>query len=67
MSDQVDRTVLPIRRPPFKGVANQRAVARNSVNLGPAITFALADFILLLALAVEIGHRAGTTTPPSAP
>jgi hypothetical protein len=23
MSDQVDRTALPIRRPPFKGVANQ--------------------------------------------
>ena len=23
MSDQIDRTVLPIRRPPFKGVANQ--------------------------------------------
>ncbi len=23
MSDQVDRTVLPIRRPPFRGVANK--------------------------------------------
>ena len=23
MTDQVDRTVLPIRRPPFSGVANQ--------------------------------------------
>ena len=23
MSDQIDRTVLPIRRPPFRGVANQ--------------------------------------------
>jgi hypothetical protein len=27
--------------------------------LGPAITFALIDFIVALALAVEIGHRAG--------
>jgi BASS family bile acid:Na+ symporter len=32
--------------------------------LGPAITFALIDFILPLALAVEIGHRA---EPASAP
>ena len=39
----------------------------NPVYLGPAITFALADFILPLALAVEIGHRAGTNTPASAP
>jgi BASS family bile acid:Na+ symporter len=31
----------------------------NPVYLGPAITFALVDFILPLALAVEIGHRAG--------
>jgi hypothetical protein len=23
MSDQIDRTVLPIRRPPFRGVANK--------------------------------------------
>jgi len=33
----------------------------NPVYLGPAITFALVDFILPLALAVEIGHRAGAT------
>jgi hypothetical protein len=31
--------------------------------LAPAITFALVDFILPLALAVEIGHRAASTTP----
>jgi BASS family bile acid:Na+ symporter len=31
----------------------------NPVYLGPALTFALVDFILPLALAVEIGHRAG--------
>ena len=30
------------------------------VYLGPALTFALVDFVLPLALAVEIGHRAGT-------
>jgi hypothetical protein len=35
----------------------------NPVYLGPAITFALVDFILPLALAVEIGHRAGAKTP----
>jgi len=35
----------------------------NPVYLGPAITFALVDFILPLALAVEIGHRAGTSEP----
>jgi ACR3 family arsenite transporter len=29
------------------------------VYLGPALTFALVDFVLPLALAVEIGHRAG--------
>jgi predicted Na+-dependent transporter len=29
------------------------------VYLGPALTFALVDFILPLALAVELGHRAG--------
>jgi predicted Na+-dependent transporter len=34
--------------------------------LGPAITFALVDFILPLALAVEIGHRAQATTPTPA-
>jgi predicted Na+-dependent transporter len=34
--------------------------------LGPAITFALVDFILPLALAVEIGHRAGATAPTTA-
>jgi BASS family bile acid:Na+ symporter len=32
--------------------------------LGPAITFSLIDFILPLALAVEIGHRAASSTPP---
>ena len=31
----------------------------NPVSLGPALTFALVDFILPLVLAVEIGHRAG--------
>jgi BASS family bile acid:Na+ symporter len=35
----------------------------NPVYLGPALTFALVDFILPLALAVEIGHRAGTPEP----
>jgi predicted Na+-dependent transporter len=35
----------------------------NPVYLGPAITFALVDFIIPLALAVEIGHRAGTPEP----
>jgi predicted Na+-dependent transporter len=34
--------------------------------LGPAITFALVDFILPLALAVEIGHRAGARAPAAA-
>jgi BASS family bile acid:Na+ symporter len=29
------------------------------VYLGPALTFALVDFVLPLALAVELGHRAG--------
>ena len=38
----------------------------NPVYLGPAITFALVDFILPLALAVEIGHRAGATAPAPA-
>jgi hypothetical protein len=32
--------------------------------LGPAITFSLIDFVLPLALAVEIGHRAASSTPP---
>ena len=32
----------------------------NPVYLGPALTFALVDFVLPLVLAVEIGHRAGT-------
>ena len=38
-----------------------------AVYLGPAITFALVDFILPLALAVEIGHRAaaGTAKAPA--
>jgi predicted Na+-dependent transporter len=35
----------------------------NATYLGPAITFALIDFILPLAVAVEIGHRARPTTP----
>ena len=35
----------------------------NPVYLAPAITFALVDFIVPLALAVEIGHRAGTPEP----
>ena len=35
----------------------------NPVYLGPALTFALVDFIVPLALAVEIGHRAGTPEP----
>jgi predicted Na+-dependent transporter len=35
----------------------------NPIYLGPAITFALVDFILPLALAVEIGHRARATAP----
>jgi hypothetical protein len=32
----------------------------NPVYLGLAITFALVDFIVPLALAVELGHRGGT-------
>jgi predicted Na+-dependent transporter len=35
----------------------------NPVYLGPAITFALVDFILPLAVAVEIGHGARATAP----
>jgi len=35
----------------------------NPVYRGPAITFALVGFILPLALAVQIGHRAGTAQP----
>jgi len=35
----------------------------NPTYLGPAIVFALIDFILPIALAVEIGHRAGATVP----
>jgi BASS family bile acid:Na+ symporter len=31
----------------------------NAVYLGPAITFTLVDFVLPVAAAVEIGHRAG--------
>lgn len=34
----------------------------NPVYLGPAITFALVDFIIPLAVAVEIGHRARANT-----
>jgi predicted Na+-dependent transporter len=38
----------------------------NPTYLGPAITFALVDFIVPLALAVEIGHRPPkTVTEPS--
>jgi BASS family bile acid:Na+ symporter len=33
--------------------------------LAPALTFALVDFILPLALAVEIGRRAAATAPPA--
>jgi predicted Na+-dependent transporter len=39
----------------------------NPVYLGPAITFALVDFIVPLALAVEIAHRAGTPEPAPEP
>jgi len=40
----------------------------NPVYLGPALTFALVDFILPLALAVELGHRTGGRNQPrSAP
>jgi len=39
----------------------------NPTYLGPAITFALVVFILPLALAVEIGHRAGTPEPAPEP
>jgi predicted Na+-dependent transporter len=35
----------------------------NPTYLGPAITFALVGLVLPLALAVEIGHRAGATKP----
>jgi hypothetical protein len=35
----------------------------NPVYLGLAITFALVDFIVPLALAVELGHRGGTPEP----
>jgi BASS family bile acid:Na+ symporter len=38
-----------------------------AVYIGPAITFALVDFILPLALAVEIGHRAGARAGGTAP
>ena len=39
----------------------------NPTYLAPAITFALVDFVLPLALAVEIGHRAPSSTPSSRP
>jgi predicted Na+-dependent transporter len=39
----------------------------NPVYLGPALTFALVDFVVPLALAVEIGHRAGTRKPAQEP
>jgi predicted Na+-dependent transporter len=35
----------------------------DAVYLGPALTFALVDFIVPLALAVELGHRAGAKEP----
>jgi uncharacterized membrane protein YfbV (UPF0208 family) len=38
----------------------------NPTYLGPAITFALVGLVLPLALAVEIGHRAGTPEPAPA-
>jgi BASS family bile acid:Na+ symporter len=37
----------------------------NPTYLGPAIVFALIDFILPIALAVEIGHRTDATAPAS--
>src|ERR1035438_2031213 len=37
----------------------------NPTYLGPAIVFALIDFILPIALAVEIGHRTDATAPSS--
>jgi predicted Na+-dependent transporter len=37
----------------------------NPVYLAPALTFALVDFVLPLALAVEIGRRAGAKAPAS--
>jgi hypothetical protein len=37
----------------------------NAVYLGPAITFTLVDFVLPVAVAVEIGHRAGAKAPAS--
>jgi BASS family bile acid:Na+ symporter len=37
----------------------------NPTYLGPAIVFALIDFLLPIALAVEIGHRAGATATAS--
>lgn len=37
----------------------------NPTFLGPAIVFALIDFIVPIALAVEIGHRVGATAPAS--
>jgi hypothetical protein len=37
----------------------------NPTYLGPAIVFALIDFILPIALAVETGHRADATAPAS--
>jgi len=35
----------------------------NAVYLGPAITFTLVDFVLPVAVAVEIGHRARAAVP----
>ena len=35
----------------------------SAVCLGPALTFVLVDFIVPLALAVELGHRAGAKKP----
>jgi hypothetical protein len=37
----------------------------NPTYLGPAIVFALIDFIVPIALAVEIGHRSDATAPAS--
>ena len=57
---------LPLRVP---GADHHRrpAARQSDVYRGPAITFALVDFILPLALAVQIGRRAGTAQPAPDP
>jgi hypothetical protein len=37
----------------------------NPTYLGPAITFTLIDFVLPVAVAVEIGHRVGAKASAS--